>query len=362
MANDERRSETFIREVDEELRREQLQTLWNRFGWIFIGICVLIVLITAGYRGWIWWEERQAAQAGDRFLAALEEMQSGDREEGEAALQAIADGSGGYAALARLRLAGINAAAGDDEAALADYDSLVADGSLSQSIRELARVRAALLALDAGDTAGATERAEPLDEAGNPWRHVVRDILGTAAYQEGRLDEARDYFLAIQQDAETPPTTWVRAGMMVSLIDGELPEAGSDGAAPDTQEGTQDDAAAEEMSSDQGGEAAAGTEMAPEAGSQPATQLEVPEDAMPAMDLEAPADAATETAPNEAVDMAPEVAPETAADGAAKMAPEAAEGAASEDGATEVSPDGAAELLPEAEETAEPAPEAESGQ
>jgi hypothetical protein len=52
MANDERRSETFIREVDEELRREQLHALWNRFGWIFIGICVLIVLITAGYRGW----------------------------------------------------------------------------------------------------------------------------------------------------------------------------------------------------------------------------------------------------------------------------------------------------------------------
>jgi hypothetical protein len=291
MANDERRSETFIREVDEELRREQLQTLWNRFGWIFIGICVLIVLITAGYRGWIWWQERQAAQAGDRFLAALEQIQGGNREEGEAALQAIAEeGGAGYAALARLRLAGESAASGDKETAIADYDALAADGSLSQSIRDLARIRAALLALDTGDTQGAIERAKPLDEAGNPWRHVARNVLGTAAYQAGNLEEARGYFLAIQQDAETPPTMWLRAGMMISLIDGQLPEAGSASSAP----AAQDEASADAVPEEKGG-TADGAGMLPQADSAPSTQLDIPPDAMPAMDLGTAPDAAPVT-------------------------------------------------------------------
>ncbi len=78
MANDERQSETFIREVDEELRRDQLKALWKGYAPFIIGVCVLIVAITAGYRGWMWWEERKAAEAGDRFMAALTAIESGE--------------------------------------------------------------------------------------------------------------------------------------------------------------------------------------------------------------------------------------------------------------------------------------------
>ena len=160
MADDERRSETFIREVDEELRRDQLKSLWMRFAPLIIGVCVLVVALTAGYRGWIWWHERQAAQAGDRFLAAIEQIESGKRAEGEAALQAIAtEGGAGYAALARLRLAGEKAGEGAKADAIAAFDTLANDSSVSEPLRDMARIRAALLALDTGDLEGAKTRA-----------------------------------------------------------------------------------------------------------------------------------------------------------------------------------------------------------
>jgi hypothetical protein len=223
MADDERRSETFIREVDEELRRDQLKALWKRFGPAFVGVCVLIVAVTAGYRGWLWWTERQAAQAGDRFLSAIEQIQSGNRAEGEAALQAIAaEGGAGYAALARLRLAGEKAREGAHAEALAGFDTIAGDNSLSEPLRDIARIRAALIALDTGDLEGAKTRAEPLAVAGNSWRHVAREVLGTAAYQEGDLQAARDRFSEIQEDAETPPDLWFRSGLMIQLIDGQL--------------------------------------------------------------------------------------------------------------------------------------------
>jgi hypothetical protein len=223
MADDERRSETFIREVDEELRRDQLKALWKRFGPAFVGVCVLIVAVTAGYRGWLWWTERQAAQAGDRFLAAIEQIQSGDRADGEAALQAIAaEGGAGYAALARLRLAGEKAGEGAQAEALAGFDTIANDAGLSEPLRDIARIRAALIALDTGDLEGAKTRAQPLAVAGDPWRHVAREILGTAAYQEGNLQAARDQFSEIQEDAQTPPDLWFRSGLMIQLIDGQL--------------------------------------------------------------------------------------------------------------------------------------------
>jgi hypothetical protein len=224
MADDDRRSEQFIREVDEELRRAQLKQLWDRFAPLIIGVCLLVVILTAGYRGWVWWQERQAAQAGDRFLAALEAIESGDRERGEAALEAIAaEGGAGYSVLARLRLAGENSTAGEKEKALAVYDEVAADADVATPLRDLARMRAALLALDSSDLAGATERAAPLNQPGNRWRHAAREVIGMAAYQSGDLEAAREQFLAIQQDAESPPDIWVRAGMMTALIDSQLP-------------------------------------------------------------------------------------------------------------------------------------------
>jgi hypothetical protein len=156
MANEDRQSQQFIREVDEELRRAQLKAIWDRFAWLIIGACVLVVLLTAGYRGYLWWQERQAAQAGDRFMAAVEAIESGNRAEGEAELARIAaDGAGGYPMLAQFRLAGEKAAAGAKAEALAAYDGIAADRAATQPMRDVARIRAALLALDLGDLAGA---------------------------------------------------------------------------------------------------------------------------------------------------------------------------------------------------------------
>lgn len=228
MANDDRQSEHFIREVDEEMRRAQLKSIWDRFAPLIIGVCLLVVLLTAGYRGWLWWQERQAAQSGDRFMSAIESLQGANRAEGEAALAAIAaEGGAGYPALARLRLAGEQAAAGQKVEALAAYDALAGDTSVPASFRGLATIRAALLALDAGDLPGAAQRAAPLNESGNSWRHSAREVLGIAAYQGGDLQQARDTFSQIQQDAETPPDLWVRSGMMVALIDGQTPAPGA---------------------------------------------------------------------------------------------------------------------------------------
>jgi hypothetical protein len=278
MANDERQSDTFIREVDEELRRDQLKLIWKRFAPLIIGICVLIVAVTAGYSGWTWWQERKASQAGDRFLEALSQIQSGDRAAGEAALTAIAaDSDVGYSALARLRLAGEKAGAGAKKEALEAYDAVAAENSIPTPLRDVARVKGAILALDTGDVAGAKERAIPLNIAGNAWRHAAREVIGTANYQAGDLQAARDAFTEVQQDAETPQDLWTRSGLMIALIDGQL--------------------------------AAPGTTAAPAAGAAPANEapatLAVPEDAEPvASDSFTPEPAAPSPAP-EATSPAP---------------------------------------------------------
>ena len=225
MAHDDNTSDQFIREVDEELRRDQLAALWKQYGRYLIAVCVLVVAVTAGFRGYDWWRARQAAERGDAYLDALEAQEQGNRETAQALLSGLSDSGGGYGVLARFQQAAAALDAGDSSTAIAAYDALAADTSMEANLRDLARLRAALVALDSGDPAGAASRVESLAVAGNPWRHAAREILGTVAYTDKRLDEARGLFAQVQSDAEAPAGLRSRANVMISLIDGMLAPA-----------------------------------------------------------------------------------------------------------------------------------------
>ena len=71
--------DTFMREVDEELRRERLNKLVSRYGWAIVGGIILVLGAIGGY---IWWQDRQQKQAatqGEALLQALDGMEAGNR-------------------------------------------------------------------------------------------------------------------------------------------------------------------------------------------------------------------------------------------------------------------------------------------
>jgi hypothetical protein len=93
-----------FREVDEEVRREQLKKLWDRYGNYVVVAAVLLVAAVAAWRAYMWWEARKAAETGAAFEAATALAEAGKRSEAEAAFAKIAaDGTAGYRILARLR-------------------------------------------------------------------------------------------------------------------------------------------------------------------------------------------------------------------------------------------------------------------
>ncbi|WP_421723249.1 tetratricopeptide repeat protein [Bauldia sp.] len=208
-----------FREVDEDIRRERYKQLWDRFGGYLIALAVLIVVATAGYRGWVYWQTSQAESTGDRFVAAITLAEEGRHDEAIAALSGIAeDGSGGYPILAAFRAAGEKAAAGNTDGALADYDALASQSGLPPLIGDMARLRAALLLSDRASAAELSSRIGDLAQTGNPWRHNAREILGFAAFRENDLTTARQYFTEIADDQETGQGARARAEVMLSLI------------------------------------------------------------------------------------------------------------------------------------------------
>ena len=144
-------NDSFIREVNEELRSDQVRNAWKRYSRWIIGAAVVIVLGTAGHRLWTHWDSTQASDAGDKFLAALNLADQGKRDEAEAALQALEqDGYGAYGILARFRAASVLAEKGDPAGAIASFKTIGDDTSIPEAVRNTAKVRAAWLLVDTG--------------------------------------------------------------------------------------------------------------------------------------------------------------------------------------------------------------------
>jgi hypothetical protein len=214
--------DSFIREVDEELRSERMRTFWARYGKIVIGVAVAIVVVTAGYRGYKYYMKTQAETAGDAFMAAISLSQDKKHDEAIKALETLAStGPESYAALARMRLASELAGKGDAAGAVAAYDAIAANAKADQTYRDIAQLRAGLLLVDSGSLDDVKKRVAGLAAAGKPFRHSAREALGLPAWKAGLLEEAAKNFNMISQDQEAPGSTRGRANLMLDLIAGK---------------------------------------------------------------------------------------------------------------------------------------------
>jgi hypothetical protein len=205
-------------EVDEEVRREQLNRLWQRYGNYLVALCVLIVVGVGAWRGYEYWQAKKAAEAGTAFEQAVTLAEAGKHQEAEAAFAKIAaDGTAGYRVLAGLREAA-ELAHTDGKAAVAAYDKIASDTSDGLAIRDLATVRASFLLVDTAPYSELQTRLEPLTAAARPFRHSAREILALSAWKAGDMAAARRWTDAIMSDPQTPPGTRSRAEVLSELL------------------------------------------------------------------------------------------------------------------------------------------------
>ena len=205
-------------EVDEEVRREQLKKLWERYGNYLIAGCIVIVLGVGAWRGYQWWQAKQAAQSGAAFEQAVTLAETGKHQEAADAFAKLAsDGTSGYRVLARLRQAA-ELAPTDRNAAVAAYDAIATDNRTGQIVQDLAAVRAAFLLVDSAPYSEILQRLEPVTAADRAFRHSAREILALSAWKAGDMAPARRWTEMIMTDPQTPPGPRTRAEMLSELI------------------------------------------------------------------------------------------------------------------------------------------------
>lgn len=205
-------------EVDEELRREQIKKIWDRYSFLIIGVAVLIIAGVGGWRGYQYLEAKKAAEAGSAFQAAAALADDNKHAEAEAAFAKIAaGGTGGYRSLARLRAAN-EAATRDPNEAVKLYDGIAADSGVSLPEQDLARIRAAGLSLETAPYDAIRQRLESAAGPDRTYRHTARELLALSAWRANDAVSARQWLDMMGNDPLTPSSMRSRAEALQALL------------------------------------------------------------------------------------------------------------------------------------------------
>lgn len=222
------KADEFIREVDEELQRDRMAALWQRWGSWVIAAAVLLVAVVAGINGWRAWQERARKAEAVSFAAAERLLAESRPADAAQAFETIArSADSGFAQLARLAEAEARLAAGDRAGAATALEPLASDSSADPLLRELANLLIAAHRIDTADPNDLRSRLEPLAAPRSPWRHTARELLATLALRTGDEARARGLLEELVKDAGTPAAQRRRIEQLLQALGGGTKGASS---------------------------------------------------------------------------------------------------------------------------------------
>jgi hypothetical protein len=226
--------EAFVREVDEEYRREKLASFWSRYGrWLLIALGLFLVAL-AGFLYWRQEQQRAAGEFGAEFMQAVDRLDGGNLAAAKPTLaEAATADQAGYEALGRLAQAAVAAREGKAKEAAAMYAAIAADGDVADPFRQLATIKQTMLQFDELPTAQIAARLQPLTNPGSPWLGTAGELLGAAYMREGKPELAAPLFQRIARDEAAPPSIRARATQMASMLGADAtPQAPAGTATP----------------------------------------------------------------------------------------------------------------------------------
>ncbi|MGC2415337.1 MAG: tetratricopeptide repeat protein [Stellaceae bacterium] len=207
-----------FREIDEELRRDNLLKLWQRYGKYVIGVAVLAIVIAGGI---VAWRDHQASERraqGERYSSALALARAGKDGEAAKLFALLAGEGGGYSLLAAFEKAELLAKSGDKKAAVAAYDELAGASGIDPEFRSLAVLLSVTEGLAEGDASAAIERLKPLTASDNPWRASALDLTAAAKLKAGDRGGALAIYKELADDLAAPQGLRARAAEMAAAL------------------------------------------------------------------------------------------------------------------------------------------------
>jgi hypothetical protein len=207
-----------FREIEEELRRDNLLKLWTRYRWHIVGFIAVALLIAGGIVAWRDYQVSQRRAEAARYAGAQSLARTG--KEGDAAklFAGLAQGGSGYGVLAAFEQAELMARTGDRKGAVDAYNKIAASSDLDRELRDLATLLSVMQGLPEQDPKAATDRLQPLLAQGNPWRASALELTAAAKLKAGDRGGALELYKQLADDTSAPQQLRARAAELTAAL------------------------------------------------------------------------------------------------------------------------------------------------
>ena len=200
-------------EIDEDLKRDQMQLLWARYGKIVMAAVAAIVLLVALRQGYAAWQTSQAEASASAYQQALKS------DDVVTALEAQRGQlTNGYAMLAQFQIAAEQAARDDFAAAEASYLALASDASLDPMYQQAATLLSVMVAPQDTDVSALEARLSDLETAAGPWQAMALETGAGLALRNGNKDAAVAKYKRLAEMADVPAGMRQRAERMIVIL------------------------------------------------------------------------------------------------------------------------------------------------
>jgi hypothetical protein len=207
-----------FREIEDELRRDNLLRLWSRYGKFVIAAVVVAIIVAGGIVGWRDHRAAERRAQGAQYSGALDLARAGKEADAAKEFAALAQQGGGYGLPAAFEQAALLAKSGDRKGAIALYDKLAGDSGIGAEFRDLAVLLSVMHGLPDGDPTAAVERLAPLTVSGNAWRPSALDLTAAAKLKAGDRAGALAIYQTLADDLAAPQALRARAAELAAAL------------------------------------------------------------------------------------------------------------------------------------------------
>ncbi len=212
-------NEAFLREVDDNLRRDQLEGFAKTYGKWLIAAVVIFLIAVAAYLYWQDRQQKEAAAQSEKLMAIYTDIGNGNADKAKKELQPLESADNHVVrALAQMTEAAVALDANDRDTALKKYRALSADDGLPDAYRNLALIRLTALEFDDLKPDQVISRMEPLAKPGSPWFGSAGELTAMAYLAKKQDDKAGRIFAALARDEQVPQTIRSRAVQIASTL------------------------------------------------------------------------------------------------------------------------------------------------
>jgi hypothetical protein len=213
----EEMTESFIKEVTEEVQNDELKVLWNKYGIFVILFVVLAVCAAVGFETIKGWRDAQYQAKTESYMAALQNAEN--TENTLKALEKIASGNNGiYSELAKIQIAGVLAEQNRIQEAEDMLQAIAQDDELSPRITHLAALKLATFKLDTAPREELETLLTPLVDAHDSWTPLASEMLAMVAIRDGDMPKAREIYENLMQNPDVSQNFKSRIQDMLSAL------------------------------------------------------------------------------------------------------------------------------------------------